>query len=223
MYLQLENYENAELFLTKRHTITNELFSDFPSNVSFKNNLIVSYAQLGELYLNLNNVEKAYEYFSSNHVLATDLYKNAPENVEYKYDVVSRIYSENQKITLKNLGEKEVKSWNDYQIKEILITREFDEIQEKIRELIVSPLLPKEFKNILTSLYDEAYKCIDSIHQDLEKIKNELPKIYEDSQELNPHDFMDKITVANIDLYSKYNNCIIFLADYLKIEEILKE
>ena len=61
------------------------LYADFPTNVSYKNGLAVSYAKLGEFNRdNLTNTTQARVYFQEAESLWKELVRDAPKVVQFQ-------------------------------------------------------------------------------------------------------------------------------------------
>jgi tetratricopeptide (TPR) repeat protein len=84
IHQELGNLKLALDFFEKRKDLGEQLYTEFPKNVNFKNGLAVSYEKLGETNQELGNLKLALEFFEKDLELSEQLYTEFPNNVSFK-------------------------------------------------------------------------------------------------------------------------------------------
>jgi len=65
-------------------TLSKELYEVYPTNISFKNGLAISYWKLGDLYRSQQNTEQALDFFEKAQQLWQELTQQAPAYPMFK-------------------------------------------------------------------------------------------------------------------------------------------
>jgi tetratricopeptide (TPR) repeat protein len=78
------NLDKALIYFELFTRLIKELHEADPQNLSFKNDLAVSYSKLGETHSDLGNLNKALTFFDERSRLGKELYEAYPQNVSFK-------------------------------------------------------------------------------------------------------------------------------------------
>jgi hypothetical protein len=82
--------DKALTFYDDETRLFEELYDAFPSNVSFKNGLAISYAKLGVFYkAHRSDIVTAHNYFQQAEALWEELTESAPGYVEFQRNLLN--------------------------------------------------------------------------------------------------------------------------------------
>lgn len=156
------------------------------------------------------------------------------ENPKNNSDIYNNYYRENFFITnrrllenqlifpMPNSEQRERMEWKDYSPTEVLLPNGINHIQEELKKLIMSPLFPVELRNRINNLYNCGEEIILRIGQSMETSKDEVKVIMDNnSTGLYPGTYVNLIKVETENLYQNYQECINYISDYLKIDELI--
>ncbi len=203
------NLEKALWFYEEYNRLKKELYAAYPTNVSFKYSLAISYSKLGQTHTALGNLEKALGFFEKDLELTKELYAANPTNVSFKNSLA---------ISYSKLGE----TYTDLGNLEKALGF-FEEYNRLEKELYAANPTNVSFKNSLAISYSklgETHTALGNLEKALDFLK-ECSRLIEELYAAYPTNVSFKNSLAIS--YSKLGQTHTALGNLEKALDFLKE